>query len=175
MNRLDKDTSGIVVFAKNEETKKFLQENWEKVAVSREYIAIVEGRVLKKYGTLKSFLKEDKNYRMHVVNSKKGLLSITHYETMMSNKKYSLLKINIDTGRKNQIRVQLKEINHPIVGDKKYGSIKNPMNRMGLHASYLELKLNPTTLKLKAKIPKEFKKMFEKKIIQYENELKERK
>lgn len=175
VNRLDRDTSGLVVFAKDEITKKKMQENWSQVAKCREYIAIVEGRVLKKYGTLKTFLIEDKNYRVHKTDSKKGSLSVTHYETLMSNKKYSLLLITIDTGRKNQIRVQLKDIGHPIIGDKKYGATKNPINRMGLHASFLELKINSkTTLKLMAKIPKEFKTIFEKKILIYEKKRKEK-
>lgn len=162
LHRLDKDTSGIVLFAKNEKLKKELQNNWNEIAYIREYLAIVEGKVEKKKDTIKSYLVEDKTHRVY--SSEKGNLAITHYETLAQNKTYSLLKINIDTGRKNQIRVQLSEIGHPIVGDKKYGSTKNPIGRMGLHASVLELNLKNKNYKWVANIPKEFKTMFENEI-----------
>lgn len=170
VHRLDKDTSGIVVFAKQEKLKKELQENWNKTAYLREYLVIVEGRIEKKKETLKSYLKEDK---MHQVHSTRlgGNLAITHYETLASTKAYSLLKINIETGRKNQIRVQLSELGHPIVGDKKYGSKKNPMGRMGLHASRLRLGMKHKEFLWNAKIPVEFKRIFETEINKYEKGL----
>ncbi len=158
VNRLDKDTSGIVVFAKNEETKKEYQNNWQVYALNREYLAIVEGRVSKKQDTLKYYLKEDRNFKVHVCDE--GELAITHYEVLAKNKSYSLLKIKILTGKKNQIRVSLSNINHPIVGDKKYGSLKNPINRLGLHATSLELMINGKPVIIQSKIPKEFKLMF---------------
>ncbi len=159
VNRLDKDTSGIVVFAKNEKTKLEYQNNWQDYAVNREYLAIVERKVLKDKDTLKNYLQEDKNHNVYVSN--KGKLAITSYEVLARNRSYSLLKINIFTGKKNQIRVQLSNINHPIVGDKKYKSIKNPLNRLGLHACLLELKINNQNMVIKTKIPKEFKMMFD--------------
>ena len=158
VNRLDKDTSGIVVFAKNEETKKEYQNNWQDYALNREYLAIVEGRVSKEKDTLKYHLKEDHNFKVHVCDE--GELAITEYQVLEKNKSYSLLKIKILTGKKNQIRVSLSNINHPIVGDKKYGSLKNPINRLGLHANVLELKINGKPVIIKTKIPKEFKLMF---------------
>jgi len=167
VNRLDKDTSGIVVFAKTEEKKKKLQDNWNEIA-EREYLAIVEGKMEKKKDTLKSYLKEDKRLNVYSTDKLHGRLAITHYETLAKTKAYSLLKINIETGRKNQIRVQLKEIGHPIIGDKKYGATKNPINRMGLHASMLKLKMNGEEKCFFAKIPKEMKKMFERETIEYE-------
>lgn len=167
VNRLDKDTSGIVVFAKNESVKKELQENWNEIT-TREYLAIVEGKVNKKEETLKSFLKEDKMLKVHISTEKEGKLAITNYKTLATTKPYSLLKINIKTGRKNQIRVQLSSIHHPIIGDKKYGATKNPLGRMGLHASYLKLNRKKGSLEFVAKIPKEMKKMFEKEIRIYE-------
>jgi len=171
VNRLDKGTSGIVVFAKNEETKRWAQDHWNTVAKTREYLAIVEGKVPKKKDTLKSFLKEDKTLKVYETTDKSGRLAIIHYEVLKSTKAYSLLKIRIDTGRKNQIRVQLAGIGHPIIGDKKYGSVKNPLGRLGLHASYLELKNKASSLKLFAKIPREWKNIFEREVTLYEKNI----
>ncbi len=170
VNRLDKDTSGIVVFAKNEEVKKELQNNWNQIAVVREYLAIVEGKVLKKQGTLKSYLKEDKTLRVYETTESNGLLAITNYEVISSTKVYSLLRITIETGRKNQIRVQLTNMGHPIIGDKKYGAVKNPLGRLGLHASYMKLNRKNGKLDLFAKIPKEWKNMFEE-VVTYEKNI----
>lgn len=166
VHRLDKDTSGIVLFAKNEKLKKELQNNWNGIAFKREYIAIVEGKMEKKKDTLKSYLVESKTHQVY--SSNKGNLAITHYEVLASSNAYSLLKVTIDTGRKNQIRAQLSELGHSIVGDKKYGCTKNPMGRMGLHASSLGLKFKNKEYIWKAKIPIEFKRMYEKELIEYE-------
>lgn len=166
VHRLDKDTSGIVLFAKNEKLKKELQNQWNVLAFKREYIAIVEGKIKKDRDTLKSYLIENKMHQVY--SSSRGDLAITHYEVLAKTKAYSLLKITIDTGRKNQIRVQLSELGHPIIGDKKYGCTKNPMGRMGLHASILGLKIKNKECIWKSKIPKEFKKMFEKEVNAYE-------
>ena len=140
------------------QTKKEYQNNWQDYALNREYLAIVEGRVSKNKDTLKYHLKEDHNFKVHVCDE--GELAITEYQVLEKNKSYSLLKIKILTGKKNQIRVSLSNINHPIVGDKKYGSLKNPINRLGLHANVLELKINGKPVIIKTKIPKEFKLMF---------------
>lgn len=158
VHRLDKDTSGLVIFAKSEKTKKILQDNWD--SVKREYIALVNGKVLKEKDIIKSYLKETKTLLVYSSNdSKNGKLAITEYERLSFNKDYSLLKINIKTGRKNQIRVHLNDIGHPIVGDKKYGNIKNKgINRLCLHANILEFN-HPVTkelLKLESKCPKLF-------------------
>ncbi len=167
VHRLDKDTSGIVIFSKNEKLKKDLQKYWNEVAIVREYLAIVEGKVSNKKETLKSFLKESKTHQVFSTNND-GVLAITHYETLARNKNYSLLKIRIDTGRKNQIRVQLSEIGHSIVGDKKYGALKNPLGRLGLHASCVCLKIKNKSYVIRAKTPKEFQKMFAQEIETYE-------
>ena len=168
VHRLDKDTSGVVVFSKNEVLKKRLQNDWENVAVVREYLAIVEGKVEKKKDTLKNYLVEDKTYRVYVTDKKTDMYAITRYETLQSTKAYSLLKINIQTGKKNQIRVQLSSIGHSIVGDKKYGSQKNPMGRIGLHASILKIRIAEKEYIWKAKVPVEFKRMFESELELYE-------
>lgn len=147
VHRLDKDTSGLLVFAKNMNTKLTLQNNWDNLVKKRSYVAIVEGEVEKDKDIIKSYLKETKTFLVYSTNSKDGKLAITEYRKVFSNREYSLLDINIKTGRKNQIRVHMKDINHPIVGDKKYGSKKNPIRRMCLHANILEL-IHPKTNKL---------------------------
>ena len=144
VHRLDKDTSGIIVFAKTEQVKRILQRNWDKF--KRKYVALVEGKVTKG-NTIKNYLAETKTLKTYITNDKKiGKLAITKYNPKKSNKEYSLLDIEILTGRKNQIRVHMESINHPIVGDKKYNSKKNPIRRMCLHATYLEF-IHPLTNK----------------------------
>lgn len=158
VHRLDKDTSGIVILAKSEEVKRKLQNNWNSVV--REYVALVEGEFKKKKGVLKSYLVEDKTLNVYETKDKrKGKLAITEYEVIKSNKKYSLLKINIKTGRKNQIRVQLSSIGHKIVGDKKYGSTDNSIKRMALHANLVMFKLDNKEYKFVDDIPKNFEKI----------------
>lgn len=158
VHRLDKDTSGLVLFAKSEKVKKYLQERWENV--ERGYVALVNGVVEKDKGIIKSYLKETKSLLVYSTNdSKNGKLAITEYNKIKNNNKFSLLNINIKTGRKNQIRVHLNDIGHSIVGDKKYGKIKHAnINRLCLHANYLEF-THPITKELitiKSDIPKLF-------------------
>lgn len=158
VHRLDKDTSGIVLFAKNKELKDKLQDDWNNLATTREYIAVVEGLV-KESGEIKQYLSETKTLLTYVSNKFDGKLAITKYDVISSKKSHSILNINILTGRKNQIRVAMQSINHPIIGDKKYGSKKNPLRRVCLHASKLVL-IHPITKKemvFVSKMPKEFK------------------
>ena len=168
VHRLDKDTSGVVVFAKNEKLKYKLQADWNKIAFLREYIAIVEGKVNKKKEMLTEYLAEDKRLYVYKTTKEKGTLAITHYENLATTNAYSLLKINIATGKKNQIRVALNSIGHPIIGDKKYGAKKNPLGRLGLHAARLDLKINNKEYTWRAKLPIEFKRMFESELVEYE-------
>lgn len=164
VHRLDRDTSGIVVFAKNEKMKQILQAEWQERALAREYIAIVTGAMPMKKGIIKNYLYEDKTLYVRATSDpKRGKLAITEYEVLAKNKKYSLVKICIKTGRKNQIRVHLKDLGYPIVGDKKYGDKKTSVGRLLLHASYLKLLLpNGKVLEITAKLPKEMQ-MFEEK------------
>ena len=159
VNRLDKDTSGIVVFAKDEKTKRVLQDNWDKYAVKREYIALVKGKINPKKDTLKNKLVETKTNLVYIdEKSKIGKLAITKYEFIKEINGNSLISIEILTGRKNQIRVQLNNINHPVIGDMKYGKNKSFYNRLMLHANKLIL-INPITnekLELESRLPKEF-------------------
>lgn len=159
VHRLDYDTSGLIIFAKNVKTKTILQDNWDKLVKTREYIAVVNGKVHDKKRVIKTWLKENKNFI--TISSNKpndGKLAITEYEVIDANQNYSLLKIHILTGRKNQIRVHMKEIGHFILGDNKYGNAKQKVKRMFLHANKLEF-VHPITRKLmvlETKIPKDF-------------------
>lgn len=162
IHRLDKDTSGILIFAKSEKIKNLFQDNWNDRVLERRYYAIVEGALKNNKGTIKSYLKENKNYTVYSSNDKtNGKLAITDYEVVKNNSKYSLLDINIKTGRKNQIRVHLYDIGKPIVGDKKYGSKINPIGRLALHAYKLKLidPRNSKELDFYSKIPSELEKM----------------
>lgn len=158
VHRLDRDTSGVLLFAKSREVKEKLQKNWDST-LYREYIAVCEGVFKEKSGRAESYLKESKT---HIVYSDKfgrnGKKAVTNYEVIKTSKKYSWLRINIETGRKNQIRVAMKDLGHPIAGDKKYGALTNPFKRLGLHASMLKI-IHPVTEKvlvLKAEMPKCF-------------------
>lgn len=163
IHRLDKDTSGVILFAKNQNIKRLYQDNWNTLVKKRGYIAIVEGLVKEKKGTIKSYLVENSTQLVYTTkDTKLGKLAITNYEVIQNNKEYSLVNIEIITGRKNQIRVHMKEFGHPIIGDKKYDSRKNPIRRLGLHANILIIE-NPITKKdmeFKAKIPKQFNSIF---------------
>lgn len=159
VHRLDKETSGIVILAKNPDKKLELQNNWSNV--KREYLCIVEGKLPKKKDILKDYLVETKALDVFVTKDKvRGKLAITEYEVLKSNSKYSLLKINIKTGRRNQIRVQLANLGNPIIGDKKYGSKCNPLKRLGLHANLVEFQNNGKVYHFETKYPKEFGKIF---------------
>ena len=167
VHRLDKDTSGLIIFAKDEKVKRLLQDNWDDV--KRGYLGIVNGVIKDEEDILKSYLKETKIHLVYSTKDKNGDLAITKYERLATNKQFSLLKITIFTGRKHQIRVQLNDIGYPLVGDKKYSNIKNRnVKRLCLHASYLEF-IHPITkevLKLNTKYPREFND-----IIEYKKEI----
>lgn len=159
VHRLDKDTSGIVIFAKNQDTKNYLQNNWSDV--KREYLCIVEGQMPKKHDVLKNYLVETKTLEVYCTKDKnKGKLAITEYEVLQTNKKYSLLKINIKTGRRNQIRAQLAYIKHPIIGDKKYQSKDNSIKRLALHANLIEFNIHNKRYNITTKYPNEFARIF---------------
>ncbi len=139
VHRLDKATSGIVILAKDEKTKNQLQENWNEYVKLREYVAVLEGRLEKKADRIVEYLKETKTNLVYKTNNKEGKEAITNYQVIKDNKKYSLVEIKIETGRKNQIRVAFANMHHPIVGDDKYGDKKTKENRLYLHANRLKL------------------------------------
>ena len=163
VHRLDEDTSGVLMVAKNPKIQKALQDNWNNLVSKRGYYAIVDGVMKQKSGTIKSYLK--KNVQNMMYSSKKvgdGQLATTHYKVIKENDKYSLLDVNIDSGRKNQIRVHLGDLGHNVIGDDKYGNPTNPIKRLGLHAYELTL-THPFTgkkLDFKSPIPKEFLSLF---------------
>lgn len=159
VHRLDRDTSGIFMVAKTEKIKFALQEHWGENVSYRGYKALVYGQLDEKEGTIKSWLLETKT---HVVFSSEtpgdGQEAITNYKVIKQNADYSLVDVNIETGRKNQIRVHMKDLGHCIVGDRKYGAPNNPLRRLGLHAYRLDI-CHPITKKLysfKAPTPKKF-------------------
>ena len=165
VHRIDEDTSGVLMFAKNEKIAHLLtdKDNWNQLVKKRGYYAVVEGAMEKDSGTVKSYLK--KNAQNMMYSSKKpgdGQLAITHYKVMKRNENYTLLDVNIDSGRKNQIRVHMGDLGHYIIGDDKYGEPVNPIKRLGLHAYCLEI-VHPISGKLmtfKAPMPKEFETLF---------------
>lgn len=162
VHRLDKDTSGVLMFAKNEVIKNKFQNNWNEIVYKRGYLAIVEGKLKNKHGTIKNHLDESKTQMVYISNNGKGKLAITHYKVLKESRYNSLVEVFLDTGRKNQIRVHMQSLGHSIVGDKKYGATTNPIKRMGLH-SHVFAFVHPDTkakMEFKAVVPDEFKKMF---------------
>ncbi|AFM00091.1 pseudouridine synthase, RluA family [Desulfitobacterium dehalogenans ATCC 51507] len=160
VHRLDRDTSGVLMFAKNEKLKLALQDNWGGLVTQRGYVAIVEGRLKEKSGRIRSWLKETKT--LLVYSSPKvgdGLEAITNYQVINETPDYSLLNIQLETGRKNQIRVHMKELGHSVVGDTKYGAKTNPLKRLGLHAYKLELRhpFSNQWLCFETEVPENFK------------------
>ena len=154
IHRLDYETSGIVLFAKDQKTKELMQNNWN--LVERNYMAIVSGIVKKEHDVIKSYLKETKTHLTYVTNDKSGKLAMTEYSMVKRWKHHSLVDIKLLTGRKNQIRVQFQLIGNPIVGDSKYGCEKNKY--MLLHANRLAF-LHPhfhTNVVIESKLPKYF-------------------
>lgn len=160
VNRIDKETSGVVIFVKNEELKQMLQEKWNQIVKKRGYIAIVSGKILQP-GRIDNYLYEDKMTFSHSTKVG-GKRAITNYCPIKRNDRYTMLDVHIETGRKNQIRVHFTEMGHPIVGDKKYYSKDNSLKRLALH--HYEIKfIDPISQKLltfKSEIPKEFYDLF---------------
>lgn len=163
VHRLDRDTSGVILFAKNERMQQALQNNWDALVSQRCYAAVVEGHLNEKSGKIHSWLKQTST--LLVYSSKAagdGLEAITNYQVIKESTHYSLVNIQLETGRKNQIRVHMKELGHPVVGDKKYGAKTNPLQRLGLHAYKLEL-AHPFTKErmcFEAEIPDDLKALF---------------
>lgn len=158
VHRLDKDTSGVLLFAKNAKVKNQLQDSWDELVLKRSYVCVVLGKA-KDEGTVSSWLKENTANFVYSSNKKDdGKLAITVYKNIKTNNEYSLLDIEIKTGRKNQIRVHMQDLGHPIVGDRKYGINSNPLKRLGLHANVLKFKhpISNKIIEISAKTPKSF-------------------
>lgn len=161
VHRLDRDTSGVLLFAKNEILKRELQTNWNMIA-SREYIAILEGKLKTKKGIIKEYLKEDKTHRVYATKDKSGEYAETHFEVLNYTNNNTVVKINIKTGKKNQIRVAFSNMGYPIIGDKKYGASTNPIRRLGLHANILIITLKNKNYEFSCKPLEEFQKFIKK-------------
>jgi 23S rRNA pseudouridine1911/1915/1917 synthase len=160
VHRLDRETSGVLVFAKTFHAREALKEQFAEHSVDRVYIAVIEGTLPETRGSIRSHLLERRDLRMVSVKAHKDAKhAVTHYRTIEKNAKYSMLEVTLETGRKNQIRAHLSEAGHPIVGDQFYGSNVNPLGRLGLHAKLLGF-THPTTgerLKFEAPIPRVFR------------------
>jgi 23S rRNA pseudouridine1911/1915/1917 synthase len=159
VHRLDRETSGVLVFAKNFEAREALKSQFAVHSTDRIYVAIVEGEMDPPQGTFRSNLLERRDLRMESVDAHPDAKhAVTHYRTLQAGRGYSMLEITLETGRKNQIRTHLAEAGHPVVGDRMYGSEVNPLGRLGLHAKLLAFD-HPSTgkrLSFTAPVPKSF-------------------
>lgn len=141
VHRLDREASGLVVFAKTAESKELLQNQFKDHSAGRRYVCVVEGRVKEDAFTIRSHLTENAAYRVYSTRSAKGgKLAVTHARVLKRASKTSCVEVRLETGRKHQIRVHLAERGHPILGDKAYGSRQNPMRRLALHGVQLDFR-----------------------------------
>ncbi|MGZ4779673.1 MAG: RluA family pseudouridine synthase [Thermoanaerobaculia bacterium] len=163
VHRLDRETSGVMIFAKNFKTREALKEKFAEHDIDRVYVAIVEGKMNPPQGTIASNLLERPNLRMESVKRHPNAkAAITHYQTKEVAGPYSLLEVTLETGRKNQIRAHLSEAGHPVIGDAFYGSRVNPLQRLGLHAELLGF-THPTSgkrMRFTAPVPRSFRTLF---------------
>ena len=135
VHRLDRETSGLMMYAKDEKTQNTLRDNWHDIVTDRRYVSIVSGDMEKDYGTVESWLTDRKLYvYSSPVDNGEGKFAVTHYKTIKRANGYSLVELDLETGRKNQIRVHMLDLGHPVVGDRRYGSECDPLGRLALHA-----------------------------------------
>lgn len=136
VHRLDRDTSGLMMFAKDEKTQHTLRDNWHQIVFDRRYVAVVNGEIEREHGVIRSWLTDRTLYVSSSPVDDGGKESITHYRVIKRKNGYSLIELNLETGRKNQIRVHMQDLGHPIVGDGRYGyeNNPNPLGRLALHA-----------------------------------------
>ncbi|MBD2755581.1 RluA family pseudouridine synthase [Spirosoma validum] len=159
IHRLDRETSGVMMFARSEKVQQLMQESWNATTKQRTYVALVEGVPEPKRGVVSSYLRESKALIVYSSQSPdNGQFSITNYAVVKAANGYALLELELETGRKNQIRVHMQDIHHPIVGDTKYGAQTDPIGRLGLHAQVLAFE-HPITgehMRFDAPVPKSF-------------------
>lgn len=157
LHRLDRETSGLMLYAKTAHAQELMQKKWDEAVKARPFVVVVEGRPTPTEGTITSWLTENKNFQMFSDKfDNGGQKSITHYETIKGTRKFTMLKLTLDTQRKNQARVHMQHIGHPIVGDKKYGSSINTIKRVAIHANEFVF-VHPYTnelMEFKSPIPK---------------------
>lgn len=147
VHRLDRDTSGLMMFAKTEEAQNVLRHNWNNMILERLYVAVLEGYLEEDKGYVKSRLAENSQFVVYTTeNPEEGRVAVTHFEVLGRGNNYTLAQFSLDTGRKNQIRVHAQQLGHPITGDRKYGAQRSPLHRLALHARTLRF-AHPITRK----------------------------
>lgn len=157
LHRLDREISGLMIFSKDAETQSICQKNWDLIVPEHKYLAVVEGQLEPREGSIRSWLTENKNYMIFSSSfNNGGIEAISHYKTIAETKHCSLLEIELQTRRKNQIRAQLNQLKHPIVGDKKYGASSNPIKRIALHSQRMTIKhpISGQKLEFESNLPK---------------------
>lgn len=159
VHRLDRDTSGLLVYAKTIEAEQILEHNWQDIVTDRRYMALVSGRMEQQSGTVKSWLKDNKAYFTYSSPTDNGgKYAVTHFRVLRSNDKHSLVELKLESGRKNQIRVHMQDLGHPVCGDTKYGNGDDPIGRLALHAFRLNF-YHPITgepLHFETGVPRKF-------------------
>ncbi|MCC8114323.1 MAG: RluA family pseudouridine synthase [Bacteroidales bacterium] len=162
VHRLDQNTSGLMMFAKTQEAKENMQHNWNNMVIERKYIAVVEGYIEQDEGEVRSYLTENSQHEVYSTQDPEaGKLAVTRYKVLKRGKGRTMVEVTLDTGRKNQIRVHMKDLGHPIVGDRRYGAKPSPIERMALHAQTLRF-VHPITRKdmnFSSAIPQAFSKL----------------
>ena len=163
VHRLDRDTSGLLVYAKTMEAEQILEHNWREIVTDRRYLAVVSGELEQESGSVESWLKDNKAYFTYSSPTDNGgKYALTHYKKLKSNGEHTLVELKLETGRKNQIRVHMQDLNHPVCGDIKYGNGDNPIGRLALHAFRLHF-YHPITgepLQFETPWPKAFTAVF---------------
>lgn len=163
VHRLDRDTSGLMIYAKDMETEQILERNWHDIVFDRRYVAVLSGEMEEDEGTIANWLKDNKAYvtfSSPVDNG--GKYAVTHFHTHKRTTEHSLVEFKLETGRKNQIRVHSADMGHPVCGDVKYGNGDNPLHRLCLHA-YLLCFYHPMTgqsMEFETPFPTQFKQLF---------------
>ena len=164
VHRLDRETSGLMIYAKSIEIEQILEHDWHDIVYDRRYVAVLCGQMEQEGGTIHSWLKDNKAFITYSSPTDNGgKEAITHYHLLQKNKDYSLVEMRLETGRKNQIRVHMKDLGFPVAGDTKYGNGRNPIGRLALHAYRLNF-YHPRTgepLTFETPFPTSFKKLFE--------------
>ena len=164
VHRLDQDTSGLLLFAKSQAVKEALQENWDSLVQERGYLAVVAGRPPREEDVVRSWLRETRTHLVYSADApgQDGKEAITEYRLVKTNGTYSLLELYLQTGRKNQIRVHMKDLGCPVVGDRRYGGPKSPIGRLCLHAHRLTFTHPVTgqTVALRSRKPRDFNRLF---------------
>lgn len=164
VHRLDRETSGLMMYAKNREIAQILEDNWHDIVFDRRYVAVVSGQMEREGGTIESWFKDNKAYITYSSPEDPGggKYAITHYHTLKTTPRCSLVELKLETGRKNQIRVHMQDIGHPVLGDRKYGDGNDPIGRLCLHAYRLDF-YHPRTgevMNFETPFPRDFMKFF---------------